>query len=248
MKKKVSHTPMFVKNKNVRHFEVMMDRMGDSTEGRFAINVGPAGVGKTRTCQWYVINGVDNEKGIYIRMLKIWGNSELEFLRAICKELGSINPPHRKGPCNAIIMDSLLNKPVPVFLDEADRMSERFLDVSRDISDVTGAPFIMVGEEGLKDRMRRDTRVWSRTHYELEFQNMEIPDIMIFFKKSSELELPEECANMIHSTTDGKCKPGNFRVAKVVLLTLIQILNSKKTRTITKEITQIAIETAVQGI
>ncbi len=241
--KKLSYKTIFVKNRNVRNFEVMMERMFYADEGRFGIMHGQAGTGKTETGLYYRLHN----DAIFLRMLSAWGKSELEFLRALCKEFDYTNPPHRKGACFALIYEALLQNPNPVFLDEADRMHVSFLDVIRDISDLTKAPFILIGEEGLKDRMRRNTRVWSRTHYQLEFQNIEHAEIAFFYRESTGLELSPECAEMIYRTTDGNSKPGNFRISKVILLTLIQILNGNKTKEVTEKIVQTAINTAIQG-
>jgi len=176
--KKIQLKPTFVKTRNVRNFEVLMRGLDlGAGEGRLALIHGRAGRGKTRTVNRYAAAN----DCVYIRMLTVWRTSELEFLRELCRKLEVGNPPHRKGPCFIEIVKRLEDKKQPIFLDEIEKLSSRFLDVVRDLTDVTSVPVVLIGEEELPVAMRRNARVWSRTQQQLEFEPISAADIIYYF-------------------------------------------------------------------
>lgn len=207
-------------------------------EGRLGLVYSKAGRGKTRTSQWYSAhNGC-----VYLRIASIWKSSELDFLRALCREVGIVAPPFRKGPCYIEIIERLLSDPRPVFLDEPEKLTRAFLDLIRDISDMSTAPFILIGEEELLPYMRRNRRVWSRTYQQLEFKPIETSDIIIYAADSTRLKLNTGVASIMH-----KASGGDFRIIRRDLLNLVQIANAKQTADITEEMVKIAIRTGLTG-
>jgi DNA transposition AAA+ family ATPase len=236
----IEFTPVFVeKTKNVRNFTVMMDTLAlGRGEGRMGLVYGQAGRGKTRTADWYhAHNG-----GVFLRMLTVWRTSELEFLKSLCKELGILSPPGRKGPAFAAAVDALLSDPNPVFLDELEKLPPYFLDVVRDLSDLSTAPVILIGEEELVSYMRINRRVWSRTHHAIEFQPISKPDIMGYFSQAAGLSVNEEVVDVFYRAADG-----DFRIVKRGLISLVQIANAKQTHDITPEMARIAVKTGLKG-
>ena len=145
--KEIRVSPKFVNTRNVRNGTAMIETMAVSAgEGRLAIIHSPAGLGKTRFAQWYA----SNNRCAFLRCQHNWRTSELEFLQAFCLELGIRTPPHRKGAAFMAVMDEL-NKQggLPVFVEEIERLSKAFLELVRDFSDLSLAPFVLVGEEEL---------------------------------------------------------------------------------------------------
>ena len=70
--------PVFVETKNTRNFNVIMAGLELAAgEGRLGMVWGRAGRGKTRTAQRFAAHN----RGVYMRMLKVWRTSELDFLR-----------------------------------------------------------------------------------------------------------------------------------------------------------------------
>jgi len=232
--------PVFVeKTKNVRNFTVMMDALAlGKGEGRMGLVYSQAGRGKTRTADWYhAHNG-----GVFLRMLTVWRTSELEFLRTLCRELGILSPPGRKGPAFAAAVDVLLADPKPIFLDELEKLPAYFLDVVRDLSDLSTAPVILIGEEELVSYMQVNKRVWSRTHQAIEFQPISKSDIISYFFQAAELSINGEVTDIFYGAAQG-----DFRIVKRGLLSLIQIANAKQTRNISPEMAQIAVKTGLKG-
>lgn len=232
--------PVFVdKTKNVRNFSVMMDGLElGRGEGRLGMVYGRAGRGKTRTSQWYhAHNG-----GVFLRMQTIWRTSELEFLKALCRELGILSAPGRKGPAFMAAVDILIADPKPIFLDEVEKLPGYFLDVIRDLSDLSTAPIILIGEEELVSFMRINRRVWSRTYQIMEFLPISKPDITTYIREASGMTIDTQIAGVFHDASGG-----DFRIVRRGLLALAQIANAKQTDQITTDMAQVAVKTGLVG-
>lgn len=232
--------PVFIeKTKNVRNFSVMMDGLAlGRGEGRLGMVYGRAGRGKTRTSQWYHAH----HGGVFLRMQTIWRTSELEFLRALCRELGILSPPGRKGPAFMATVDALIADPKPIFLDEVEKLPGYFLDIIRDLSDLSTAPVILIGEEELVSYMRINRRVWSRTYQSLEFLPISKPDIVAYIREASGLSIDNRVADAFHNASGG-----DFRIVRRGLLALAQIANAKQTDQITVDMAQVAVKTGLKG-
>lgn len=233
--------PVFIeKTKNVRNFSVMMDGLAlGRGEGRLAAVYGKAGRGKTRTSQWYHAH---HPGCIFLRMQTIWRTSELEFLRALCRELGILPAPGRKSPAFMSVMDALVADPKPVFLDEIEKLPRYFLDVILDLTDLSTAPFVLLGEEELLGYMRPNNRVSSRTYRALQFLPLNKSDIVIYFREMSGLSIDNEVAGVFYAASDG-----DFRIVKRDLFSLVQIANAKQTDQITVDMARVAVKTGLAG-
>lgn len=250
MSEKLTFKPVFVQNQNTKHFGVMMDLLFEDTgDGRFGAAEGQAGWGKTRTTQhWHAHN-----PSIYLRMRQVWASSHLGFLQAMLKELGDKEPPYSTDRCFTRLMDMLSGNPLPLFLDEVDRLPDKFIDLIRDLTDLTTAPVILIGEEGLTSLLRANRRVWSRVAGMVEFKPLEMHDVVIYARKVTDekMKLDQEVAAIIHKATDGRSLPGNYRVVKRTILTLIQMANAESgpdgPGPITPEMAKIAVSTALTG-
>lgn len=231
--------PVFVRTKNVRNFEVMMDDLARAEgEGRFGMVFGQAGRGKTRTAQWYAANN----GCAYLRMAGVWRTSELDFLQALCRELGVLTPSHRKGPCYVQAIDKLVAASRPVFFDEIERLPASYLDLCRDIADMSGAAFIMIGEEELHTCMSRNRRVWSRTFQHIEFEPLAPSDIIIYAAESTGLKLEVPVAAVFH-----RASGGDFRIVRRDLLSLVQMLNAQGKTEVTEALAKIAVKAGLTG-
>lgn len=235
----IRFNPIFVKTKNVRNFEVMMDALAlNNDEGCFGMVFSQAGRGKSRTCKWYV----GHNDCVYLRMFSIWKHSELEFLKALCTAAGIVMPPKRKGPAFAAIINKMLEDPRPVFIDEVEKMKPDFIEIVRDLVDATGLPFILLGEEELVSYMERDRRVWSRTFQQLEYQPIEIADILLYAKESTGLKLSIDVASLLHQSSNGSWRP-----VKRALLGMVQHANANQITNITMKVAKMIIKSALTG-
>ena len=231
--------PVFVKTKNVRNFEVMMDALAmNEGDGCFGMVYSRAGRGKTRTSQWYSAH----HDCVYLRILSIWRTGELDFLKALCRALDILTPPKRKDPAFNAVVDNLKMNQRPVFLDEAEKMPSSFLDVVRDIADCAQVPVVLVGEEELVSYMERNRRVWSRTFRRMEFKPIELADIIMYGADAAGLKLEIPVANILHEASEG-----DFRLVKRDLLGIAQAAYANQTKTVTVEMAKIVIKAGLTG-
>lgn len=237
--KRIELKPVFVKTRNVDNFGVLMDALETARgEGRLGLVYGRAGRGKTRTAQWYAAH---NRCG-YLRVATIWRQNETDFLQALCRAVGIKTPPARKGRCFTDLVELLLHNPQPVFLDEIEKLHGAFLDVVRDLSDLSAAPFVLIGEEELLPVMQRNRRVWSRTYQQIEFEPIAVSDVMFYAADAAGLKFSPEVAGILH-----KSSGGDFRLVRRDMLSLIQFANAKKTTEITEEMARIAVKVGLKG-
>ena len=233
--------PVFIQTKNVRNFSVMMKALDlGAGEGRLALVWGRAGRGKTLTSQYHQANN----GGVYMRMNTVWRTSELYFLQALARELGIAAPAGRKGPVFAQVVDALIEAPRPIFLDEIEKLSRFFLDIVRDLSDLSACPIILVGEAELYSYMRQNRRVWSRTYQQMEFTPIDAADIVIYTRDltGGAIKLPVSAARILHQSSDG-----DFRIVRRDILQVINYANGRGTMDITDDLVKTAIKTGLSG-
>jgi len=192
---------VFVKSiKNVRNFDVMMKGLAlGSGRGRLGLVWGRSGLGKTETVRrWHAQND-----SIYWYMRSAGRSSELEFLQGLGRELGAVAVPHRKAAAFGVCVDALAANPRPVFLDEPEKMGAFFFDVIKDMTDLTGAPIILVGEEELVAATQRNRRIWRRIWRQMEFKPVEIADVILLAREAAGLALPVPLAGLLHQGDGG---------------------------------------------
>lgn len=237
--KRLQFKPTFVKTKNVRSFEEMMDGLSASDgEGRLGLVWGRAGRGKTRTAQWWAAH----HNAVYLRIATVWRSAEGDFLRALCRELGIIDPPHRKGALYAAAVDRLIEEPRPVFVDELEKLPRYFLDLVRDLSDMSAIPAVLIGEEELVSYMKQNRRVWSRTFRQMQFEPIQPSEIVMYAAETSGLRLSATVAKVFHEASGG-----DIRLVKRDLLRLIDLAAGKGTEEITDDLARMAVKVGLSA-
>jgi DNA transposition AAA+ family ATPase len=235
---------VFIENDNVNSFEDMMAGLGrEPGEGRLACVYGRAGRGKTRTAIWH---HAKTQGSIYLRMLRIWADSPGGLLNALCRELGAHKPPFRKDDRFNYIVARLREASVgasssPVFLDEIEKLPDSFLEIVRDLTDETGCPFVLIGEEELYYAMRRHRRVWSRTIETLEFEPLTRADIISYAREAGGLRLNAPVADLFHQASGG-----DFRLVKRDLGAALRIAAGRKADKIDEKIANAAIKAGLR--
>jgi DNA transposition AAA+ family ATPase len=130
------------------------------------------------------------------------------------------------GPLFAEVAGRLIatNRPV-FFVDEPDKLTVKHLEVLRDLTESTGAPFVLIGEEQLPDLMKKERRIWSRTFQQVEFKPFAVADIVQFCTTSASIRFTsQEAAEKIYKASDG-----DIRLVKIIFTNLVQVLNAKGT-------------------
>jgi DNA transposition AAA+ family ATPase len=234
MPKELQIKPVFVKTQNVRRFEGVMESLPLSDgEGRLVVIWSKAGRGKTRTVQRHAAHS----GCVYLRCLSIWRHSELGFLQALCRELGVRGIPHRKDQAFTEALNVMVAKQKPLFLDEIEKLPYLFLELVRDLCDLSGAPIILVGEEELVSVLRRNRRMWSRAYRQLEFENILAADIITYANQVAGVRLNMETTELLRQSSDG-----DFRLVKRDLINLVVICNANNTDEPTAEMVRVAIK------
>lgn len=237
--KKLCFKPTFVKTKNVRSFEEMMDGLlAADGEGRLGLVWGRAGRGKTRTAQWWAAH----HAAVYLRVATVWRTAEGDFLRALCRELKVLDPPSRKGAIFAEAVDRLIEEPRPVFVDELEKMPRYFLDLVRDLSDMAAVPVVLIGEEELVGFMKQNRRVWSRVFRQLQFEPITAGEIAHYAAETAGARLPAQVARMMFDASGG-----DIRIVKRDLLRMIDLAAGKGTDEIDEELARAAIKSGLSA-
>jgi DNA transposition AAA+ family ATPase len=239
-----SWTPLKFEHKRVAcqnqdNFLAMMEilELGQD-EGRFGLVYGPAGRGKSRTtAAWAANNG-----SVHLLMLPIWNASELGFLQALCRELGLKAIPLTKNDCFAKAVDLLVAQPRPVFLDEMD-LAPRHLNLVRVLAELTGAAFVLIGENELPAIMSQNKRVWSRVFQVMNFEPAAPRDIITYGREAAGLEVEAASAAELNRSPGGE----DWRVIKRTMIDVVGLCNAKKTRIVTAEIMRQAIKMGFRG-
>lgn len=243
MSKKIQFAPGFVNTRNVNNFAAMMDGLmlslggHDDGDERLGCVFGRAGRGKTRTVQTWAAH----HNAVYLETAIVW--SELDFLRALCHEVGIRNPAGRRGKCFADAVDMLISMPRPVFIDEIERFGQRMLEVVRDVAKVTGGVIVLVGEEELPHLMKLNRRMWSRTYQSMEFEPAAPADIIGYVHQTTGLKLTREAVGVMH-----KASGGDLRIIRRDTINLVHVVNSmERYGDVAAETAEIACKSGLNG-
>jgi DNA transposition AAA+ family ATPase len=131
-----------------------------------------------------------------------------------------------------------------VFIDELELMPrpQRFLDIIRDISDISGTPFILIGEKELMSCMKQNKYVWSRVFQQLEFKPTPATEIKVYAQTSTGLELTGEAADLVFAETGG-----NMRLIRRAMLGCVHDANVQKTTVITDAMAKTVLKRGLTG-
>lgn len=121
-------------------------------------------------------------------------------------------------------------------------MPPDLLNVVIDISDQSGCPFVLIGEEELPGVIQQNKRAWSRCHQTVAFQPLTIPDVILYVREATGLTLSAEVAALLH-----KCSNGDFRLLAREVHSLIKFANAKETRDIDLDLAQLAVSVGLRG-
>ena len=173
---------------------------------------GEAGMGKTWAAR--KLHAGTDLGGCYMRAME--GMTQNAFLQELCFEITGTRPT-RSMHCKQAIIKKLQSEPVPIFADEIERLAIGRLEDLRDITDMTGAPVILIGELALPTRVAARERINDRIPeaYRIKFDAIKAKDIMFYAKKAADLSLTPEAGSVVFDSTKG-----NFRRVDNAVLSL----------------------------
>jgi DNA transposition AAA+ family ATPase len=227
----------FVQTQNVQKFySVMKEAEDNKGEDALLVFHGRAGRGKTTTTRTYSAL----EGWTYVRAITMW--TELWMLQDMCFHLGLQPIPGRKKPCFELIRDRLKITGQAMIIDEADKLSDRLLEVIRDLADITRVPFALVGEEQIKSNVQKERRRWSRTLRCVEFGPISARDILFFAKMATDMKITGAQAGMLEQSSEG-----DFRLVVRVIRRLEKILKANPGDGVTDAMVEKAIKDGLMG-
>lgn len=146
--------------KNVAAFATLLQRMVDRDGDMpgLACFFGPSGWGKTKSA----VYGAHRHRAVYVECGQF--TSARSLMKQILIEYGEQNP---RGSIEEMksraIMLMVADRTRPLIVDEAHFVAtKRFVDLLRELSDKSGAPVVLIGEEQLPQHLEAFERVHNR--------------------------------------------------------------------------------------
>lgn len=205
--------PVFINTRNVGRALTMMNALALMPHTpRLAAVYGRAGVGKSYWATTWIARQPEGRDIPYLKCQWVWVKSELEFLRALCGAFGIKEEarPRRKVACYQMILDRMTARPgLPLFVDDFHRMQKEpgHLEILRDLTELSGAPVVLIGEEPLEPMLRQHRQVWSRTKQAQEFKPVDVADVVMLAQQSAGLNLEMDAAVHLHDWAGGDFRP-----------------------------------------
>ena len=198
---------------------------------------GEAGTGKT----WAARALYTEYGGVYLRIRQ--GMTQSAFLQALCFELTG-QEPHGSARCMRLIVKKLEEKPVPIFLDEPEKLDTDRFENMRDIHDETGAPIIAAGEMALLAKVSSRSRLDDRfpQAFRVPFGKISIGDVLLYLQDAASLALSPEAAKVVHAHTKG-----NFRRVYNAALSLESAAKAAETFDINADMVRAVLKVGAGG-
>lgn len=166
---------------------------------------GQRGLGKTRTAIWHAAK----TGAVYLRSKSVWSPGWM--LEELAVELGAV-PAKRKKDLYLDVRNTLRVKPRLIIIDEINMPPTSCLDAIRDLHDETENPFLLIGHEGVIERLRRMGPFFDRFLYITEFKALRLDDLRAFADACLDLPVTDQALQLVLGGV-----AGNFRKAIVAL-------------------------------
>jgi len=126
------------------------------------------------------------------------------LLSEICTELG-FEPPRSPAQKLKEIVSHLRERPRPIFVDEADRLTHdsRILEVLRDIHDLSGVPVMLIGMDRFERKLLRHPQFARRITQRIEFGSCDLDDTTRVTQELCEVEVAPDLIAKMHLRTKG---------------------------------------------
>lgn len=194
---------VFVKTENYTEFADICNELvsPDSDVGpSLAMVTGRAGRGKTEAAKYYAVQS----DAVYIRTLPVM--SPLMVLREIAFELSGTKP-YSTAKCLEAIENEAMKARTLILVDEADLVKLDVLETLRGVNERCGTPIVLIGEDELKDKVARRTRIMSRIRRKMDFGNITQADVALFFKQALHVEPENKAVSAFYRYSKGDWRP-----------------------------------------
>jgi DNA transposition AAA+ family ATPase len=227
--------PEFIETANTQKFFEICNELSDTSSmigPSLAMVTGPAGRGKTEAARRFATQ----TEAIYLPAA-IDPRSPTMMLREISFELAGVRPT-RGDSCVNVIGDEMRKQRRLIMIDEADRESMQNLEMLRAMNERFACPILLIGEDGLKNRIASRRRLESRIRRRLEFGTLTQQDIAFFFMRSLVKADPDVTALIMQ-----KAK-GDWRPVMTAAIGIERAMKASGTSEITVEMAKDVLKSA----
>jgi type II secretory pathway predicted ATPase ExeA len=193
----------FLATENVNRFDTLCAEMADRRSllgSSMAMVTGHAGRGKSESAKRFAVNS----EAVYIPpMIK---TSATMLLQEITLDLAKVKPGRISG-CLEVIQGEMARNRRLIIIDEADLIPIEILEMLRNINERYACPILLIGEDALKNKVTRISRLSSRIRRRMEFEPVVPQNIVLFFRKALEMNINGAATALIHKYSEGDWRP-----------------------------------------
>lgn len=201
--------PTFVETKNYLAFQGALDDLQarGAEECRLVVVDGPPGLGKTTILQRWAAQ----ESCFYLRAKDDWTSY---WLMAELLAFGRQTAPHghaqRFNACLQMLAErqrvaEIADQQFVVVLDEADYISAKpkLMNLVRDLADVSGVSFVLVGMGKIRDNLVRFPQTASRISRYVRFEPADLAGVTAFLAAKCEVPVAPDLASFVANASGG---------------------------------------------
>ncbi len=187
--------------KNIGRLSEASDALLTRTPGTPGIGLifGSSGLGKTTATAWFV----NQCNGVYIRALSTW--TPCAMLQAILRELDVAPTKMRAAAMVNQIVDILRATGRPLFIDEFDYIIDdrKMTETLRDIHDISSVPIILVGMDGVQQKVQLRDQFVNRIAQWVEFKPVDFEDCQLLSLSLCEITIKTELLRKLFNASKG---------------------------------------------
>lgn len=189
--------------KNLQSFITMVSTVEQRSADApgIAVAYGPAGFGKSTSAAY-----VTAKKGAaMVRALAAWTLSDL--LHTLAREVG-VEPSNRNTTTVNRLVERLGSLRKVVIFDEADYVVAKssLINTVRDLADLSGAPFVMLGMENFARKITQHELVAGRVYSWVKFEPVDLDDVRQIHKACCEVPIDEPLMRRIAKDAAGSAR------------------------------------------
>lgn len=171
---------------------------------------GFTGAGKTTA----VCELVTRVQGVYVRATSSW--TPASMLAKVMQELGA-QAMQRRAEMLDFIAQGLGESQRPLFVDEADYLvgHAAMLDSLRDIHDLSGAPVVLIGMQGIAQRLVHRKQLAGRISHWVEFAPCDLEDARTLTQTVCEVTVDDDLLARVHAESKGSMRLMTVGLARI---------------------------------
>ncbi len=187
--------------KNIGRLSEASDALLTRTPGTPGIGLifGDSGLGKTTATAWFV----NQCNGVYVRALSTW--TPCSMLQAILCELDVAPTKMRAAAMVNQIVDVLRTTGRPLFIDEFDYIIDdrKMTETLRDIHDISSVPIVLVGMDGVQQKVQLRDQFVNRIAQWVEFKPIDFEDCQLLSASLCEIRIKAELLRKLFNASKG---------------------------------------------